>query len=647
MRFISRMMILVAVAMATVFISAKFCSAKMPSPATPFSLKDVKGRTYDLSAMKSKPLMIVYFFDVDKPPHVEELLVLDGLTKKYRDADLTVWGITRSDKSEVMNLLKKTNIGLPILFDNSNVSDRYDAIRIRPTTCIIGPNLNILNHLTGTSRRAQKVLVKLAERKLQQNKPEFAKNIGNEVLQENPKNNEAIAVIGKSFADMDNFKEAEKMAKKLIAKKGPSEIAGKEILAKVYIRQGKTDEALKIIKEVMKKAPNRAWPHILKGDILYSQGKKKETEAEYQAAIKATEAEPNNIAVANNHIGRMELHKGKTKDARKYANTAEKISPHVIENMTLRGQTYEKEGRLDEARKAYLEAQSIDRKDFFVEALAIKAQEMLDLQKDAERRNQIKELADRFRTMKDEKKPAPEDTWTTSKLMTLFFSDFKEENSMAAREGFSTVLIYHLAKQLNASGRVHVVDRNKMDLLLQELNLGSSALADPKTRRKLGRLWAAKIIGVGNISNYSGSTHLSLRLLEVETSRILEIIQESIGPRTSMQKEAHRLNRGILTSVIKNYPLQAYVVEATDAQVIINIGPDMGVVLGTNFDVVEDQPSIEYRGKILHREPKKIAQIKITGLEEDFCYGQVVYADPDIKVKKDDKLKETIKFDEK
>jgi len=164
MRFISRMMILVAVAMAAVFIGVKFSSAKMPSNASPFSLKDVKGKTYDLSTMKNKPLMIVYFFDVDKPPMVEELLILDELTKKYRDADLTVWGITRSDKSEVMNFLKKTNIRLPILFDNSNVSDRYDAKKVLPTVCIIGPNLKILNHLTGTNR-AQTVLVRLAERK--------------------------------------------------------------------------------------------------------------------------------------------------------------------------------------------------------------------------------------------------------------------------------------------------------------------------------------------------------------------------------------------------------------------------------------------------------------------------------------------------
>ena len=80
---------------------------------------------------------------------------------------------------------------------------------------------------------------------------------------------------------------------------------------------------------------------------------------------------------------------------------------------------------------------------------------------------------------------------------------------------------------------------------------------------------------------------------------------------------------------------------------IINLGPDMGVVLGTKFNVVEGQPPIEYGGRILHRKPKNIAQIKVTELEKDFCYGQILYADPDIKVKKDDKLKETIKFDDK
>jgi peroxiredoxin/Flp pilus assembly protein TadD len=654
MNLISRMMILGVVAMATIFIGAKFCSAQMPSDAPSFSLKDAKGTIYDLSKMKHKPLMMIYFFETDQPSMVEELLVLDRLTKKYREADLTVWGITRSSKSDVMTFLKKTNISFPILLDNSNVSDLYNAKNRLPKVYIMGPDLKIIDYMMGSSHRAQKLLVQLAKRKLEQHQDELAAKLSDDVLRNNPTNENALATRGNAAAEMNNLKQAEKAAKELIAKKGPSEIAGKEILAKVYIRQGKINEALKIIKEVVKKAPNKSWPHILKGNILYEKGKLKEAQAEYDAASKKLSDEAHYIALANRKIARIDLQNGNTKRARKHAIIAEKLSPHDLENTTLVGETFEKEGRLDEAWKAYHEVQSIDSKNFIAENLAKRAWEMLKFKKDAARRNQrnqlVKMLADRFKqnNVAGAEKSKPEDTWTTSRPMVLAFLDLKESGGMAMREGFSTAMIYNLSKQLKDSGRIQVVDRDLIDQVLEELNLGSSDLANSKTRLKLGRLFAVKIFGTIELHNLPGSTLLSLRLIDVETSKIRDLIDGSIGSGTSVKKELYRLNREILTSIIKNYPLQGYVAEAggTSAKVIINIGPDVGVVLGTKFDVIQDQPPIEYKGKTLHRKPKKIAQIKVTGLEKEFCYGQIVNADPDIRVKKDDKVKETIKFDE-
>jgi tetratricopeptide (TPR) repeat protein len=647
MRLISKMMILVAVFMATVFIGTKFCSAKMPSTASPFSLKDVKGKTYDLSTMMNTPLMIVYFFDVDKPPHVEELLVLDGLTQKYRDTDLNVWGITRSDKSEVMNFLKKTNIELPILFDNSNVSDRYDAVRIRPTTCIIGPNLKILDHMTGRSRRGQKILVKLAERKLQQNKPETAKKISDEVLRGNPKNKKAIAVNGNSDANMNNLKKAENTAKKLIAEKGPSEIAGKEILAKVYMRKGKTDEALKIIKEVMKKAPNRAWPHVFKGDILYSQGKKKKAEAEYMAATKAPEGDPYYIAVAHDRTGRIDLENGKPKKALERAKTAERLSPHVIQHTTLKGQAYEKEGRLDEAWKAYHEVQEIDKDDVFAEVLAEKTKYMMLHQKDVERRNQrdklIKELAEKYKQDKEESRPKSEDTWTSQPTVLTFLDLEESGHNMAVREDFSKVLVYKLIKDLNASGRVHVVNREDITDLLQELKLGSSDLADIRTRRKLGKIFSAKIMVSGDLTHLDKYTLFDLNFMDVETTKN-NIIDINIGYGSSLKKKLHQLNRQILKFIMEKYPLQAYIMKVDGAYVNIAIGPEDGVVLGTKFNVIEEQKPTVYKGKTYYEDPKPVANIEVIELKGDLCKGLIRSQKRPVNI--DDKVKETIKFNE-
>lgn len=647
MRLFLRMTILVAAIIIIVFIGNTGCFAKiiLGKTAPDFSLKDVRGVTYKLSDMKERPLVVLYFFDVTSRPSIEGILSLNDLAKKYKGAGFDVLAITRSSESEVQDFVSRTHPLFPILLDNVNVSDLYDARIILPTVCILAPKLIVLDYLKGNSQR---ILLRLAERKLQQDKPEIAGAIGGKVLEKDPKNSEALVVAGKSDLGRGNLKKAEKMAKRLIDRKGPAETGGKEILAEVYIRQGKTSEALKIINDVMKKEPDISWPHILKGNILLSQGDEKEAENEYQAAIKATAADPDDKARAHDRIGRINLENGQAQLARQQFAVAEKISPHVIEHMTNKGVAYEKEGRLDEAWKTYQEAQTIDKNDFFSSVLAKRALELLNLKKDtqlANQRNQlIKELADRFRKMKEEKeaeRPETEDKWTTTKPMVLTFLDFKETGGLPIREGFSTVMIYNLAKELNNSGRVQVVDRSLIDQLLQELNLGSSDLANPKTRLKLGELFAATIIGTGDLYNSPGSTMFDFRFIDVETSKLRDIIDGTIKPGTSMERELHRLNREILTFIMTSYPLKGYVAQVDGKNVTVNIGPSEGVVLGTRFNVIEDQEPIIYKGKKLPRRPKPVAQIKISKLESGFCIGKIVAQSRQVKV--DDKLIETLK----
>ena len=79
------------------------------------------------------------------------------------------------------------------------------------------------------------------------------------------------------------------------------------VMITTYMRQGRNDEALDITEEVMKRDPNISWPHIMKGNILYSQGRKKQAETNYQAAIKATKAKSYQKAEAHSRIGRINL----------------------------------------------------------------------------------------------------------------------------------------------------------------------------------------------------------------------------------------------------------------------------------------------------------------------------------------------------
>ena len=632
--------VVLAMALIGLMLIGGVCYAK---EAQVFSLRDINGRTYDLSGMKQKRMLILYFFDVESGPSQEGLLNLSRLADRYTDADLTVWAVTLSPGKKVADFVKKTGIGFPVLLDDSDVSGRYNARVVLPAVYVIGPGLKILDHFQGGGKAAEMMLVRLAERELQQKNTVVAKAISEEIIKKNPRNIRAKTVRGYAALKENNLPEAEKVFSSLSTEGTEGEIAGKEGLAAVYARKQETEKALRLIEEVEQKAPERAFPHVIKGDILYARNKKKEAEEEYRQAVQKKAAVPYHDAVRYNQLGRMYANSGDYLKARELYDRAVNIDPYYIEGTTNKGLTYAKEGRWDKALETYRKALAVDRKDTFAAALAKRAAEMLSLQKDAERKKRIdklvSDLAERFRSRK-KAETGSKDGWT-SPPMVISFVDFRETGGLAERDGFSTVLMTQLADYLNASGRVRVVERVVIDRLLEELNLGSSDLADPGTALRLGRILAARLIGTGSIFYLPQATLLNLRLIDTETSAIPQVITRQIDTGASLEKELFRINREILRTVILKYPLRGYVVKEAGAdRFIINLGSGQGVVPGTKFNVIEEQEPVRYKGRTLRSAPRPVAVLEVVSVEPDLCLVRVVSSRRPVRA--DDKVQEKI-----
>jgi len=312
-----------------------------------------------------------------------------------------------------------------------------------------------------------------------------------------------------------------------------------------------------------------------------------------------------------------------------------------VEGTTNKGLSYEKEGKWDQALKSYQQALVVDKNDLYAGVLAKRAQEMLALQKDTERKKRmdllIKDLVARFNSQKGEK--PPEDTWT-SRPMILTFVDFEEKGGLSEREGFSTIITSELTSDLNASGRVKVVERLLMERLLEELNLGSSELANPETALKLGKVLAAKLIGTGSLYNLPQETVFTFRLIDTETSEIPQLTTKQLGPRSSLDKELFSLNREILKTVISKYPLRGYLVKVTGEGAMINLGARQGVVSGTRLDVVEEGETMVFKGKTLHSSPKSVGQVEVLRVEPDISHVKFISRQRPLKA--DDKIQERV-----
>lgn len=607
-----------------------------------FALKDHKGQTQELSRMKDQPMLVIYFFDAESRPSQEGLLSLNQLVKKYKGKDMTVWAVTTSPKDKVSAFIASSGLEFPVLHDGGEVSMLYNAKTVLPTVCILGPGLRVLDLYQGGGKASEAMLVRIAERNLQRKLTSMAKLLTDEVIKKDPQNVKARMVNGWAAVREGKLKEAEETFADMVKRGGEGDVLGKEGLAAVYERKGETDKALEAVAYVEKKAPDRAYGDVIKGNILYSQGKTKEAEASYKTAIRKKTVETYQDPVRYNQLGRLNAKSGQYKEAREQYERAVDVDPYFIEATTNKGFTYEKEGRWEKALDSYRQALAMEKNDLFAAVLAKKSQEMLDLQKDAERSKRIdqlvKDLAERYRRQK-ETRPTDEDTWT-SQPMVLTFVDFQEKGALSERDGFSTVLTAELGDHLNASGRVKVVERVMVDRLLQELNLGTSELADKETALRLGRILAARLIGTGSLLFTPQSTLLSLRLIDTETTTIPQVTTKQIGPQAQIETELFQLNRDILKTVISQYPLRGYVAKLTGDQAVVNLGSKQGVVLGTKFEVLGEAESIEYKGKVLKAAPKAIGIVEVVKVEPEFSYAKVLNAERPLKT--DDKVQERI-----
>ncbi|MBI5895017.1 MAG: tetratricopeptide repeat protein [Desulfobacterales bacterium] len=468
-----------------------------------FVLKSSQGKSFELASMQEQPMLILYFFDVASRPSQEGLLSLDKLAKKYKDAELAVWGITRSDAGQVSQFLSQTQLGFPVLIDDGKVADQYAARIILPTACIVGPDLKLLDYFQGGGKTTESLLVTLAERKLQSRQTNIAKALSNEVTQKDPGNVRAQSVQGYAELKEGDLKAAENTFSSMSQKKGDAEIVGKEGLSQVYAQKGQPDKAMTMAREVEGKAGDRAYSHVVKGDLLYSQNKPKEAEAEYRKAVEKSGGNPSHRATAYNQLGRIYAARGDYSKSLGMYDQAVSLDPFYVEATSNKGMTYERQGQWDQALASYRKAQTIDHADPFAATLAANANKMILMEKDPDRRRQIESQIDTYaQNYKDGVTAATEqtqDAWTSGEAIQIMLLEPVETGGLSIRDGFPRVLTLHLADQLNTSGRLGVVEPVVLERVIQKVGLSHTDLADRDISLKLARACGAKLIAKGTL----------------------------------------------------------------------------------------------------------------------------------------------------
>jgi len=110
-----------------------------------------------------------------------------------------------------------------------------------------------------------------------------------------------------------------------------------------------------------------------------------------------------------------------------------------------------------------------------------------------------------------------------------------KENFEALEKGIAGMMISELAA--NPSARV--VERERIEKVVAEQNLGASGKVSPEAAAKLGKLVGARYVITGAFVDFYGDFQLDARIINVETSEIVKV-------------ESDRMQRDHLFDLIRN-----------------------------------------------------------------------------------------------
>lgn len=84
-----------------------------------------------------------------------------------------------------------------------------------------------------------------------------------------------------------------------------------------------------------------------------------------------------------------------------------------------------------------------------------------------------------------------------------------------------------IMQTLNKPGTWRVIERKSLYLAMEELNLGTTFLADESTRLRLGKIVGARWMVFGGYFAMGDQMRIDLRIVEVETGKVRKAVQKT------------------------------------------------------------------------------------------------------------------------
>jgi len=580
--------------------------------APDFDAVDIHGNAVDLDTLtETNPdLVILFFFTVSTGEDIAvKLRYLDTYCKgKLRIAAIGF----KEDKDALEKFAQDLGVEFYVVPDTPEMDEKYGPFTALPLTFIVTDQRTILKILEGSGDAEAKaindeVMNYVAEAYLQQRKLTEAKAIADEAVKTGADEKAARATKGFALVLEGKLDEAQAEFGRIDSAQGAA-----EGLARVALERGEYEKAVEL-------APDTGYGETVKGAALMRSGKLEEAAAAFEDGA-AKPAADWQKSEAKNGQGRVLHEMGDTDQAVDKYQEAVALDPYNVVALSNEGAVHREKRDYKKAEEVLEKAQRI-RDDDLVTVMLQQVQKEMEEANDIERgkliRAQIEDLRKRYEELKAAGKDKPVDEWTSPPLVLAFLPSARSGNVVFDRAGMDVVLRRGIEAGLQGEGSIDMVEREVLDTLLQELNIGSSELVNQDTQLQLGKVLSARMLGFIDYAQVGGDTVMYLRLVDTETTALAEQLTKRVDEAGDIQALVDDVVGELVAKIADGRQLQGLIADASsEDSIIINLGARHGVKAGQRFNVIESGPPIEAGGKVIGYRQAKTALLEVTEVNE-------------------------------
>ncbi len=200
--------------------------------------------------------------------------------------------------------------------------------------------------------------------------------------------------------------------------------------------------------------------------------------------------------------------------------------------------------------------------------------------------------------------------------------DFQLQGQGYETEDMGAIVAEWFITALVKAGRFDVVERAMLKKIITEQKMSMTGVIDESTATQLGKLLGVKIIISGTVLKLQDVLEVNSRIIDVETGSIVAAENVKSVSSTNLQQLIVLMSE----KIIKNFPLECYVVKRSGKTVTIDLGKMAGVKPDMEFIVFKEGDVIKHpkTGEVLDVTRIQTGRFKITYVQNKIAEGIIL-----------------------